>query len=154
MRRDCVRVAIFAASAVFTLSVSGACYASCGGYVYSRFHTPDEHRQSLNEPAKADGRDLANSEFLNLLHHGSGSSNSTPALPAPCYGANCSQNPTPLVPFAPPTSTGDSSQDRLIFGRLAIELPSTLCRLEDMESGARARRGFPLLIEVPPEIVG
>ena len=154
MRLNCVRVAIFAASALVALSVSGVCHGTCGEYVYSRFHTPAQHGRSHSQHADADRLNAANSEILHSRNSGSDVSNSMPVQPMPCHGPNCSQNPTPLAPFAPLATVGAASQDRLIFGYAAIQLPSEMSLREDMQTDARTRRGYPLLIEMPPEIAG
>ena len=153
-RLNYLRVAIFAASALVALSGSSVCHASCGEYVYSRFHTPANHGRGLNQRSDATELDVAKSEISRSGSNGAGSLDSTPALPTPCHGPNCSQNPTPMVPFAPAATVGSSNQDQLIFGHLTIELPLELSQRGDLQSDARARRGFPLLIEMPPEIVG
>ena len=154
MRLNCIRVAFFAALAVSALSGSRVGHASCGDYVYSRFHTPAHQGLTLNQHSDADYLDSTSSE-ISLTHQGeSDASHSTPAPPAPCHGPNCSQNPAPLVPFAPPTSAGGSNRDRLMMGQLSFELPANLSAPEDVHSHARKRRGFPLLIEMPPEILG
>lgn len=154
MRLNCIRVAIFAASASVALSVSGVCHGSCGEYVYSRFHTPAQHGRSHSQHADADRLNATNSEILDYRDRGSELSDFMPVQPTPCHGPNCSQNPTPLAPFAPLTTVGAASQDRLIFGYVAIELPSEMSRREDKQTDARTRRGYPLLIEMPPEIAG
>ncbi|HRA88457.1 MAG TPA: hypothetical protein PK992_10310, partial [Planctomycetaceae bacterium] len=38
------RAALLAASAVVVFLTTADCFASCGDYVYSRFHTPTQHR--------------------------------------------------------------------------------------------------------------
>lgn len=149
-----IRVAIFAASVWVALLSSRSCDASCGEYVFSRFHTPAQHRSVMNQETGRNNQDIFKSEFSHLRKNRTGSSGATPALPTPCHGPNCSQNPTPMVPVAPQTTVGSSSQDRLIFGHPTMELPSDMSPLEDMQSDARARRGYPLLIEMPPEIAG
>lgn len=154
MRLNCSRVAIFAASALVVLSVSGVCHGSCGEYVYSRFHTPVQHGRSHSQHADADRLNATYSENVDFRDRGSELSNSMPGHPTPCHGPNCSQNPTPLAPFAPLATVGDASQDRLIFGHVAMELPSEMSPREDMQTDARTRRGYPLLIEMPPEIAG
>jgi len=156
MRLNCIRVAFFAALAVAVLSGSRVGHASCGDYVYSRFHTPAHQGRTLNQHSDADYLDLtsSDSEISQTYQGESDASHSTPAQPAPCHGPNCSQNPAPLVPFAPPTSAGGSNQDRLMIGQLSFELPSNVSSLEDVQSHARKRRGFPLLIEMPPEFAG
>ena len=77
-----------------------------------------------------------------------------PPLPLPCNGPGCSQNPTPSLPVAPQTTIGISHQDRLISGQPDVELPSEVSDLRHIKDLARALRGFPLLIEMPPEFVG
>ena len=154
MRLNSFRVAILAASVVLAFSGSIVCHASCGGYVYSRFHTPAQHGLSVNQPAEVDEQDVTNPEILHSQHSGLGLSDSTPTQPTPCYGPNCSQNPTPRVPFAPLTTVGGSNQERLIFDHLTIELASKVSHCDDLHCDARTRRGFPLQIEMPPETVG
>ncbi len=154
MRLNFVRVAFFAALAVAALSGSSVLQASCGDYVYSRFHSPTPQGRTLNQHSDADYLDLTSSEISPKYQDASDGSHSTPAQPMPCHGPNCSQNPTPLAPFAPLAYAGSSNQDRLMIGLLSFELPSKSSSLEDVQSRVRARRGFPLLIEMPPEITG
>ena len=133
-------------------------HASCGGYVYSRFRMPTYHGSMTIRSAEVNSLDVAESEILRVATLGLpfdvAESGSQPSAPAPCHGPNCSENPTPLVPFPPPAIVGSSNQDRLIFGHSTIELPCSVSLREDLHNDARARRGFPLLIEMPPENVG
>jgi len=152
------RVAIFAASAMVALSSTSVGHASCGEYVYSRFRTPSHHASMPIRPVDVDKLAIANSQIMRAATQGLpvdvNESASQPAAPAPCHGPNCSQNPTPLVPVPPSSNVGRSNPDRLVCGYLSAEFPSEVCLRRDLETNARKRRGYPLLIEMPPETVG
>ena len=148
-----LRTAIFAVVSVGALFNSGVCRASCGEYVYSRFRTPAHHQSSVSKSLESNGQEVVKSELVRSALE-NGVSPEPPAVPVPCSGPNCSQNPTPSLPFAPPTTAGNASRDRLVHGRLAVELPCEVSLRRDLNSNARPLRGFPLLIEVPPETVG
>lgn len=148
-----LRAAIFAVVLVGALFNSGVCRASCGEYVYSRFRTPAHQESNVSKSHESNGQNVIKSELVRSPPENRVSPE-PPALPVPCSGPNCSQNPTPALPFAPPTTSGNASRDRLVHGRIAVELPFEVSRRRDLDSRARPLRGFPLLIEVPPERVG
>ncbi|MEJ7592946.1 MAG: hypothetical protein WKF77_15470 [Planctomycetaceae bacterium] len=149
-----LRTAIFAVSIGVALLSCGLCNASCGEYVFSRHRTPTPHGSDVRRGVARNQQDVLKSEMVGLskdiflLHE-------TPLpSPIPCSGPNCQQSPTPSLPIAPPTTVTSGHQDRLICGARAVELPSDVSRRRDLNFHARALRGFPLLIEMPPESVG
>jgi hypothetical protein len=146
-----IRTAIFAAS--IALLMLGKCDASCGEYVYSRFRTPTHHDTIARQFPEPSFQHVAKSELTQTPGKHGISQDST-GFPVPCSGPNCTKNPTPSLPFAPPATMGGSSQDRLIHYFAVVDLASEASRRRDLESLARPERGFPLLIEMPPEIAG
>ena len=149
-RVNSVRVAFFAASAVFALSNGSVCSASCGEYLYSRFHMPTQYDGDLN-PADQESLNLPFDRLLTdfkIIDRKS----STPQFP--CDGPGCQQAPSAPLPMAPPGTVESGRHDRLLCGHLGIEQPSLVSERQYLNSHARARRGFPLLIEMPPECVG
>jgi hypothetical protein len=129
---------------------SGRCNASCGEYVYSRYRTATHQ---VPKVARSE-HDNLKSELVRLSEDSRMPHESLPSLPLPCNGPNCQQSPTPSLPVALPTTVASGHQDRLICGQLTVELPSEVSRRRDLDSHARALRGFPLLIEMPPEFSG
>lgn len=156
MHINYARVAIFAASALVAFLISSVSQASCGDYVYSRFQTPTHRSSMVIQRVEVNTLDVAKSEIrretAQNLPVEVAESVSQPA--APCHGPNCSQNPTPLVPVAPSSTVGSSSQDWLIFGHRSAEIPSQVSLRRDLKSNARSRRGYPLQIDMPPELAG
>ncbi len=151
IRITLIHTAVLAVSVVVALLMSGSCSASCGEYVYSRYRTVTHPvpNVTLND------HDIVKSELVRLSEENDVAREATlPSLPMPCNGPNCQQSPTPSLPVAPPTTVASGHQDRLICGQLTVELPSEVSRRRDINSHARAVRGFPLLIEMPPEFVG
>ena len=149
-----IRTAVLAASVLIALLASGHCDASCGEYVFSRHRTPTPHESDVTQIVARNHQDVQKSELVGLSKE-IGVLHETPLTsPIPCTGPDCQQSPTPSLPIAPPTTVTSGHQDRLICGPLAVELPSDVSRRRDLNFHARALRGFPLLIEMPPESVG
>lgn len=149
IRITLIRTAVFAVSVVVALLTSGRCNASCGEYVYSRYRTATHQvpKVAMNEHDNLKPELVRLSEAFRMPHE------SLPSMPLPCNGPNCQRSPTPFLPVAPPTAVPGGHQDRLICGKLTVELPSEESRRRDLDCHARALRGFPLLIEMPPEFV-
>lgn len=149
-----IRTAVLAVSAVVALLTSGRCYASCGEYVYSRYRTQAHLVPDMRRHVAMNDQDIRKSGLLRSTGENGVSHETFPGLPVPCSGPGCSQNPTPSLPVAPQTTAGSGRHDRLISGQPDVELPSDVSHLRDLNDFARALRGFPLLIEMPPEFVG
>ena len=150
IRNTFIRTAVLALSIVVALLASGSCNASCGEYVYSRYRTATHQ---VPEVAKNE-HDILKSKLVRSSEESRIAHESLPSLPMPCNGPNCQHSPTPSLPIAPPTTVASGQQDRLICGQRTVELPSEVSRRRDLNCHARALRGFPLLIEMPPELVG
>jgi hypothetical protein len=154
MRITFIRTAVLAVSAVVALLTCDRCDASCGEYVYSRYRTathqvPEVRRHDFLNELNVLKQGLVRSSEENGI-----SREEFPPLPIPCNGPGCSQNPTPALPVAPYPTVAGGHQDRLICGQPAVELPSEVTHRRDLKDLARPMRGFPLLIEMPPEFVG
>ena len=149
---------MFAASVLVALLNSSVIHASCGDYVYSRFRTPTHHGSIVYRRVEVNRLEVATSQIVRAKIEGlRGDVTETmpqPEAPAPCHGPNCSQNPTPGVPVAPSSTVGSANQDRLISGRLSAEFGPEVSLRRDLKSNARSRRGYPLLIDMPPEFAG
>ena len=149
-----IRTAILAVSVVVALLTSGRCNGSCGEYVYSRYRTPNHLVPDLRRHVALNDHDIRKSGLLRSSEENGVSHETFPGLPLPCSGPGCSQTPTPSLPVAPRTTIGSSHEDRLIPGQPGVELPSNVFHRREINGLARALRGFPLLIEMPPEFVG
>lgn len=153
MRISFIHTAVLAVLAAVALLASGHCQASCGEYVYSRYRTATHQETEVRRHDSQNVLDNLKSELVRSKEENGVSHQTFPVLPIPCSGPGCSQNPTPSLPVAPATTIGNSHQDRLISGQPDIELPSNVSHRRDLNDSARALRGFPLLIEMPPEFV-
>ena len=154
IRNTFLRTAIFAVSVGVVLLSCGLCNASCGEYVFSRHRTPTPHGPDVRQIVARSHQDVLKSELVGLSKEIGVLHETRLPSPMPCNGPNCQQSPTPSLPVAPPTTVASGHHDRLICGHLTVELPSEVSRRQDINSHARALRGFPLLIDLPPEFVG
>ena len=154
MRITFIRAAVLAASAVVALMASCRCNASCGEYVYSRYRTMTHQVSDVRRHDLRNDHEVLKSELVRPSEDNGVSHETFPVQPLPCNGPDCSQNPTPALPVVPPATVAGGHQDRLIVGQLTVELPSDVSHRRDIKDVARALRGFPLLIEMPPELVG
>jgi hypothetical protein len=147
-----LRAAIRAVSAVVVLLTSAACTASCGEYVYSRHRTATHPLPEVSQHIAATDHD--NLKFGRVVSsEENGVSHEIP-VPMPCNGPECRQSQIPSLPIGPPTTVETGHQDRLICGPFSVDLRAEVSRRRDLHSNARRLRGFPLLIEMPPESVG
>lgn len=154
IRITSVRTALRAASVLIALLTSGSCYASCGEYVFSRHRMPTPQVSNVSQIVAGSHHDAMMSERFGLSKD-IGVLHETPLpAPNPCNGPNCHQSPTPSLPVAPQSTAGSSQEDRLISGQSDFAMPAEVSRRRELNDLARALRGFPLLIEMPPEFVG
>ena len=154
MQITVIRAAVLAVSAAVALLASDSCNASCGEYVYSRYRAATHQVLEVSRHVAISDYDIWQSELVVSAEQHGVSHEAILPVPIPCSGPDCRQSPTPSLPVAPPTTVTSGHQDRLICGQLAVELPSEVSRRRDLNAHARALRGFPLLIEMPPEFVG
>ena len=154
MRNTFIRPAVLAVSAVVALLASGLCEASCGEYVYSRYRTTTHQVPEVRRHVAVNVHETGKSGLMSSTAVSGVELETLPVLPGPCTGPGCRQNPTPSLPVSPQTTIGSSHQDRLLSGQPDVELASEVSHRRDLRGLARALRGFPLLIEMPPEFVG
>lgn len=146
-----IRPAVIAASLGMVLLTCGNCSASCGEYVYSRHRTP--HAVIEDRLTGAMGQqDIWKSELFPAVHAHRFARNVAFPLQIPCRGPNCQKSPTSSLPVSAPETVSSGRMDRLILGRVAVEIPSAVSRHRDLAGSVRVRRGFPLLIEMPPQL--
>jgi len=147
-----LRAAIRAVSAVVVLLTSATCIASCGEYVYSRHRTATHPLPDVSQHIAAKDHDVLPSRRVHSSA-ANGVSHEIP-VPMPCNGPECRQSQIPSLPIGPPTTVETGHQDRLMCGSFSVDLRAEESRRRDFHSDARRLRGFPLLIEMPPESVG
>ena len=144
-----IRPAVVAVALGMVLLNCGNCSGSCGEYVYSRHRTHAVIEDRLEGAIRQ--QDIWKSEFFRSVKtHGIARNASFP-LQIPCRGPNCQKSPTSSLPVSAPETVSSGRMDRLILGRVAVEIPSDVSRHRDLAGSVRVRRGFPLVIEMPPQ---
>ena len=146
-----MRPAVLAVSIVVSLLTCGNCNASCGEYVYSRHRTTHQALEDRPDGAMRQ-QGIWKSELIRSASKHPVARNASFPLQIPCRGPNCQKSPTSSLPVSAPETVSSGRMDRLILGRLAVAIPSEVSRYRDLDGQVRVRRGFPLLIEMPPQL--
>jgi hypothetical protein len=132
---------------LFVLDVvcSARAAATCGDYLHSR--------RSLEVSPQTSPR-LSDSNVVSTNDEAGESREPVAPRPQPCSGPGCGKAPhsVPLpIPVTVPGSHWD--QNLAIVPRTACERPVITLQAMPFQN-ARARRGFPLRVDVPPEVLG
>ena len=129
---------------MLALVCTGRAEASCGDYLHSRhsLHKTSQFLPHLSETSVASTVDEADSHR-------------EPIVPAtqPCSGPECGKAPLSIPLPVPVTGPGSKTdQHPAIFLRPRCEYPASTLHVGP-RSRVRAVPGFPLPIDVPPELV-